>query len=221
MILGTICARGGSKGIPGKNNKHLHGQRLIGYTIELAKKYPFDKLIVSTDSEEIADYARAWHVEVQIRPPHLATDESSKWDVFRYLAETNPCETLVDLDTGCPFRNYQDISRTIQKLKDYDVVFTAYESERNPYFNMVEEFPTWGIYHVVCDDKAITRRQDAPKVYSLSPSVVAIKREVLFKVNHWSESLLGILEVPRSRGFDIDTMDDWNYAEWRMRNDRY
>ena len=57
MILGTICARAGSKGIPNKALKHLRGQRLIGYTIEVAKRCSFDKLIVSTDSEEIADYA--------------------------------------------------------------------------------------------------------------------------------------------------------------------
>ena len=215
MILGMICARGGSKGIPRKNLKQLNGIALIAYTLEDAFLFnEFDNIVISTDDEEIAGYADPG--VVQMRPAELATDTASKWDVFRYVADCNPeYDILVDLDTGCPLRSRQDITDCVVKLRTgYDVVVTAYESERNPYFNMVEvdrDGFAW-----VCSATDIMRRQDAPKVYSLSPSVFAIRREALYKYNHWSRALLGIVEIPRTRGLDIDTQDDWDYAEYLL-----
>jgi N-acylneuraminate cytidylyltransferase/CMP-N,N'-diacetyllegionaminic acid synthase len=213
MILGLICARGGSKGIPRKNLKELNGLPIILHTYELAKYCKeFDKVIVSTDDLEIASLLN----EVQMRPAELATDTASKWDVFRYIAECNPqYDILVDLDTGCPLRAPEDITNCIEKLKTgFDVVVTAYEAERNPYFNMVEvdrDDHAW-----VCNATDIVNRQQAPKVYSLSPSVFAIRREALFKYSHWSRAMMGICIIPRVRGLDIDTQDDFDYIEYLM-----
>jgi len=229
-ILGVICARGGSKGVPRKNMKLLDGRPLIGYTNRVAVRFGFDKVVVSTDDQEIEDYCLIYKVFVQMRPAALATDTASKWDVFRYIAECNPgYDVLVDLDTGCPLRAPEDITDCIEKLKTgYDVVVTAYEADRNPYFNMVEEVS--GHFFVVYDAitggdyspiprPVMTNRQDAPKVFSLSPSVFAIRTEALFKYDHWSRSNMGIVEIPRKRGIDIDTVEDFEYVEYLMRKD--
>ena len=226
-ILGVICARGGSKGVPRKNLKELNGWPLIWHTWRSAFTcLDFDKLIVSTDDEEIAN--AVFGNNVQMRPAALATDTASKWDVFRYIAECNPgYDVLVDLDTGCPLRAPEDITDCIEKLKTgYDVVVTAYEAERNPYFNMVEvidygyaQYASLVSYTDPSGRELVTNRQQAPKVYSLSPSVFAIRREALFKWSHWSRANMGIMEIPRRRGIDIDNQDDWDYVEYLMRKD--
>jgi CMP-N,N'-diacetyllegionaminic acid synthase len=215
MILGTICARGGSKGIPRKNLKKLNGIPLIGRT--LIQLTGFSCHVVSTDDFEIAEYATNAGYNVQMRPAELATDTASKWDVFRYIAECNPqYDILVDLDTGCPLRSGADITACIKKLMTgFDVVATAYACERNPYFNMVRMSPNGSVY--VVNDMDVYNRQSAPVVYSLSPSVFAISREALFKYSHWSRSNMGIVEIPRKRGIDIDTQDDWDFVEFLMR----
>jgi CMP-N,N'-diacetyllegionaminic acid synthase len=223
MILGTICTRKGSKGVPGKAMRELGGCPLIGHTAKVALlSKAFDKLIVSTDDEEVARYMS--YLPVQWRPEILATDTASKWDVFRYIAEQNglkPDDILVDLDVGCPLRETQDITACIDKLKSvqYDVVCTAYESERNPYFNMVEGYEDR--VFVVGDGEynhKITRRQDAPQVWSLSPAVFAIKVSALVKYEHWSTvDRMGIVVIPRERAWDIDTNLDFEIAEFLMR----
>jgi CMP-N,N'-diacetyllegionaminic acid synthase len=216
MILGTICARGGSKGIPRKNLKKLNGIPLIGRT--LIQLTGFSCRVVSTDDFEIAEYATNAGYNVQMRPAELATDTASKWDVFRYIAECNPqYDILVDLDTGCPLRSGADITACIKKLMTgFDVVATAYACERNPYFNMVRMSPNGSVY--VVNDMDVYNRQSAPVVYSLSPSVFAISREALFKYSHWSRSNMGIVEIPRKRAIDIDTPEDFEYVEFLMRN---
>jgi CMP-N,N'-diacetyllegionaminic acid synthase len=214
MILGTICARAGSKGIPRKNLKELNGKPLILHTYKQAiENKILDAVVISTDDLEIASLFE----KVQMRPPELATDTASKWGVFRYIAECNPqYDIIVDLDTGCPLRAPGDIDACIKKLMTgFDVVATAYEADRNPYFNMVELDRSGHAW--VCSGTDITCRQEAPQVYSLSPSVFAIKREALFKYNHWSRSNMGIVVIPRKRGIDIDTQDDWDFVEFLMR----
>jgi CMP-N,N'-diacetyllegionaminic acid synthase len=214
MILGTICARAGSKGIPRKNLKELNGKPLILHTYKQAiENKILDAVVISTDDLEIASLFE----KVQMRPASLATDAASKWDVFRYISECNPqYDIIVDLDTGCPLRAPGDIDACITKLmKGFDVVATAYGADRNPYFNMVRMIPNGSVY--VVNDMDVYNRQSAPVVYSLSPSVFAIRREALFKYSHWSRANMGIVEIPRKRGIDIDTPDDFEYVEFLMR----
>ena len=214
MILGSICARGGSRGLPRKAIKILAGKPLIQWTIEQALSCgALDKIVVSTDDKQISIVASevSQQVVIDMRPEQLAQDTTPKWDVFRYLAGKYPFDVLVDLDIGCPLRSPDDITTCINKLKFAgDVIATAYPSERNPYFNMVHESGS-----IVCQSRGlITRRQDAPRVYSLSPSVFAINPRILFMVEHWSQADLRIVVVPRERGIDIDTIEDWNYVAY-------
>jgi CMP-N,N'-diacetyllegionaminic acid synthase len=232
MIVGVICARGGSKGVPRKNLRPLAGKPLIVHTIECAKACSIlQRLVVSTDDEEIADVGRQHWAEVPfMRPAHLAQDDSPKWAVFQHLVQTleqmarQQIDVLVDLDTGVPLRRPSDIEGCVQQLlaRHADVVVTAYEAERNPYFNMVE-LDRQGYAKIVKPLAIpITRRQEAPRVYSLSPAVFAIRREALWKYRHWSEARLQIYVIPRERAIDIDTETDFHFVEYLMtqREDR-
>lgn len=227
MIVGAICARGGSKGVPRKNLRLLAGRPLIAYTIQCAQACPIlQRVIVSTDDQEIANVARQHGAEVPfIRPAYLAQDDSPKWAVFQHLVQTleqmtgQQIDVLVDLDTGVPLRQPSDIAGCVQQLlnsRQVEVVVTAYEAERTPYFNMVE-LDAEGYAKIVKPlAKPITRRQEAPPVYGLSPAVYAIRREALWKYQHWSEAKLQIYVIPRERAIDIDTEADFQFVEYLM-----
>lgn len=226
-IVGSICARGGSKGVTRKNIRPLNGKPLIYYTIECARSCPeLDRTIISTDDKEFAQIARQYGAEVPfLRPAHLAQDTSSKWDVFRHIVETlestdeRRVDILVDLDTGVPLRKPEDITECINTIlvdDDVDVVITAYVPDRNPYFNMVE-VDIDGFARVSKPQKnAITRRQDAPQVYGLSPAVYAIRRDALWKYDHWAHSKMKICLMPHDRAIDIDTELDFRFVELLM-----
>ena len=225
MIIGTICTRKGSKGVPNKNMRDMLGWPLIYYTMWCAQKYPFDDLVLYTDDPEIKRYC-APGLWAQTLPSKLTTDTSSKWDVFRYIAEKQnlkPDDILVDLDVGCPLRETQDIGACIEKMKGgYGVVATAYEAERNPYFNMVEEYAGGSVEIVNWlllmeqGEGPVIRRQDAPEVWSLSPAVFAIRVKALRQCRHWSESEMGIAVIPRERAWDIDNELDFRVVEFLM-----
>ncbi len=223
MILGAICARGGSKGVPRKNIRPLAGKPLIAHTIECAQNCAdLDRTIISTDDPEMADVARRFGGQVPfMRPAELAQDHSNKWDVFRHLVlayeeiSGQQVDILVDLDTGVPLRTPADISGCVQQLlaSQAEVVTTAYLAERNPYFNMVEIGPN-GNAQIVCQPaEPIVYRQAAPAVYSLSPAVFAIRREALWDYTHWSQSRFQIYEMPRDRAMDIDSLTDFKIIE--------
>lgn len=227
-IVGSICARGGSKGVVRKNIRPLNGKPLIYYTIECARLCPeLDRTVISTDDEEFAQIARQYGADVPfMRPAHLAQDTSSKWDVFRNLVETleakdyRRVDILVDLDTGVPLREPQDVSMCINLMleSDADVVVTAYVPDRNPYFNMVEVDEEGYAKVSKPLNTPITRRQDAPHVYGLSPAVYAIRRDALWKYEHWAHSKMKICLIPHERAVDIDTELDFRFVEFLMTN---
>ncbi|WP_207493414.1 cytidylyltransferase domain-containing protein [Aridibaculum aurantiacum] len=227
MILATICCRGGSKGVPGKNIKALAGKPLIAYTIEAAKQSSLiDDLIISTDDELIASVAKEYGAKVPfMRPADLASDTASKWPVFIHAVETyekltgNSVEYLVDLDVTVPLKTAADIDGAIQAaLNDQavDVVITGYEPERNPYFNMMEVKEDGYAAIVKQTERPIVRRQDAPAVYSLTPAAYVIKRSALYAYEHWSKAKCKIHPIPRERAIDIDTAIDFEIVEFLM-----
>lgn len=230
MILATVCMRGGSKGVAGKNFKDLLGKPLLSYTLECAAKSELlDDLVVSSDSQKILELSSAYLPKDKLfdRKKELATDGASKWDVFKdlvleYEARTGDTVTrLVDLDVTVPRRLPVHIDQCIALSKDQDaeVVITGYEPERNPYFNMMEQGSD-GYYRIVKKlNKPIVSRQDAPKVYSLTPAVYVVKRETLFKVDHWSNANCVIHPIPRALAIDIDTEDDFDLVEYLMKKD--
>ncbi len=227
LIIASICARGGSKGVPGKNKRKIHGRPLIEYTIECAQKTPLiNEIVVSTDDEEIASIARENGLAVPfMRPQELASDTASKWPVFIHLVEKfeqmngKKIDVLVDLEVTVPLRTPQDIEGSIKLLladDKTDVVVTAYDAERNPYFNMVELDDNNYAHIVKKPGSPLVRRQDAPEVYSLTGAIFAIKREALYKYSHWSTSNFKIYPIPRLRAVDIDTEIDLKFVEFLM-----
>lgn len=136
MILGLIPARGGSKGVPGKNIKMIHGRPLIAWTIQRAKEAKYlDKIIVSTDSEEIAGVASEYGAEVLIRPTELATDTATTQDVMVHALQAYPADTLVLLQPTSPFRSRGLIDRCIVEFQknDFDSLATGFICDYKEY----------------------------------------------------------------------------------------
>ena len=227
FILGTICCRGGSKGVKNKNIKPLLGKPLIAYTIETAFSCRLlNDVIVSTDSTEIENISKQFSIkEIIHRPAELAADTSSKWQVFIHALESYEqvhqvnIDYIVDMDVTVPLKTSKDIDGAIQlALSDanIDVVITGYEPERNPYFNMME-LDNAGFAHIVKQPATpIVRRQDAPTVYSLTPAAYVIKKQALYAYEHWSTAKCKIYPIPRDRAVDIDTELDFKMVEFLM-----
>ncbi|MFY0604288.1 MAG: acylneuraminate cytidylyltransferase family protein [Flavobacteriaceae bacterium] len=227
MILGTICMRGGSKGVEGKNYKSLLGKPLLSYTLECAKASSLlDDIVVSSDSNLILNLSSEYIGKEKLfkRKSALATYQASKWEVFKDLVleyeKKNHIKIthLVDLDVTVPRRLPEHIDNSIKlstKTKT-DVVITGYEPERNPYFNMMVEKNDGTSEIVKKSQTPIVNRQDAPKVYSLSPAVYVITREALFKYNHWSNAICRIYPISRDLAVDIDTELDFKFVEFLM-----
>ncbi len=142
-----ICARGGSKGLPGKNIRSLDGVPLIGWSINAAKALDnISRIIVSTDSAEIVQVAKEHGAEVPfMRPDYLAQDNSPEWLVWRhainYLEENDreAIDALIVLPVTAPLRSVGDINACIDlfESEDVDSVITVSEASRSPYFNMI------------------------------------------------------------------------------------
>ncbi|CAM3670368.1 cytidylyltransferase domain-containing protein [Flavobacterium chungbukense] len=227
MILGTICCRGGSKGVLGKNIRPLNGIPLIVYTIDTAKKSKYlNDLVVSSDSEDILNIAKENGIEnTLVRSQELATDTASKWPVFLNAVEEyerlsgKKVSYIVDMDVTVPLKTTDDIDKAIElalQSPEIDVVITGYEPERNPYFNMMEINESGFAEMVKKTAKPIVRRQDAPKVFSLTPAAYVIKKEALYNYQHWSEAKCMISEMPRERAVDIDTELDFKLIEFLL-----
>ena len=136
MVLGLIPARGGSKGVPGKNIKPIHGKPLIAWTIESAKRSRLlDRIIVSTDSTAIADVAHQYGSEVLMRPAELATDTASTQDVMVHALRNCPADTLVLLQPTSPYRGEGLIDSCITEFEEngYDSLATGFMCDYKEY----------------------------------------------------------------------------------------
>ena len=156
-ILGTICARGRSKGVKNKNIRDLAGKPLIAYTIEYLKNWGnADKIVCSTDSEKIADIAKKFGAEIPVmRPAELATDTSSKLDVLKHIVkfcekqDDNKYDIIVDLDPTSPLRKNRFLCEAFDKfVKSHaNNLYSVGKARKNPYINMVE-LDENGYYHL-------------------------------------------------------------------------
>jgi CMP-N-acetylneuraminic acid synthetase len=188
-ILITICCRGGSRGIPGKNIRLLNGKPLIAYTIESAKKFAAScngTIILSTDSQEIKDVARDFGLTTEyLRPDELATDIAGKTPVLQHALQYMEAKTgkqfevLLDMDVTSPLRTQADLGQGLDKLMNNENalnIFSVNPSSRNPYFNMVEEDADGFVTLSKPPKTPIYSRQTAPKVYDMNASFYFFKR---------------------------------------------
>lgn len=217
----TICARGGSVGVPRKNVRPLLGKPLIGWTIEQALACPsIDRVYVSTDDDEIAQVAEHFGAIVPYRrPPELAVSSAAKLPVIAHLVEHLESEgveisRVVDLDPTSPLRTVDDIENAIGLLgAETDVVITGYPSDKNPYFNMVEKKPD-GSYGLVVPADGVVSRQTAPPVFSMNASIYVWHRGTL-SAGLW-DGRTALYEMPRERSIDIDSELDYRIVELLM-----
>jgi CMP-N-acetylneuraminic acid synthetase len=224
--VASVCARGGSKGVPGKNIRPLLGKPLIVWTIEQALAVPaIQRVVVSTDSPEIARLAEAAGAKVPfLRPAALATDGAPKMPVIRHLVDHENASgvavsRIVDLDPTSPLREVADIERCLDMLtQDADVVISGYAAEKNPYFNMVEALPGGGYDLVKRPAAAFDRRQDAPPVYAMNASIYVWWEHTLDRGLFGPRTRLHVM--PRERSIDIDSEVDFALVELLMKRKR-
>ena len=222
--IATICARGGSKGLPRKNVLPFGGVPLLAHSIQQALACPLiDGVYVSTDDDEIADIARRYGAEVPYRrPAELASDTAAKIPAIEHLvrhleAQGAVIGTVVDLQPTSPLRSQADLVAAIALAGRADLVVTVTEPSHNPYYTLVESDPDGSLRLSKPTDFA--RRQDAPAVWGLNGSIYVWSRAGLAHAadaGFWAVSMLPS-PMPRERSVDIDNALDFELAEWFLR----
>ena len=227
-MVGFIFARGGSKGLPGKNIRNFVDKPLIAWSIQHALEVKrIDRVIVSTDSQEIASIAVQYGAEVPfIRPEELARDDSSEWLAWRhalkYIIETTGKlpNIMVSIPTTAPLRLVQDIENCIDEYEkgNVDIVITITNAHRNPYFNMIKFNLDNTISLVIQPKDSIVRRQDVPVVFDITTVAYVVRPEFVMQHDSIFEGKVRAVNIPIERAIDIDTLHDFQIAEYIIKN---
>lgn len=218
--LVIIPARGGSKGIPGKNIKRLNGKPLIYYTIDAARCVTDDTHIcVSTDDDRIIETVESYGLKVPFkRPDFLATDTASTYDVLLhalnfYEEKGEFFDAVILLQATSPFRTGEHLKKALALYsKDIDMVVSVKETDSNPYYVCFEEDEN-GMLQISKGDGHYTRRQDCPPVYEYNGAIYIINPESLKMnpLNKFSKKRKYVMD--RKCSLDLDDMIDWKLAE--------
>ncbi|WP_027361965.1 acylneuraminate cytidylyltransferase family protein [Halodesulfovibrio aestuarii] len=218
---GFVFARGGSKGLPGKNIKKLCGKPLLQYSIEIAKQVKgLEKVFVSTDDDEIALVAKAAGAIVISRPKELAVDTAPEWLAWQHAVNWveehyGKFKGFVSLPATSPLRSAEDVVAAMEKLHhtEADICIAVTPASRSPYFNMVK-FSEDGFAELVCSsDTAFVRRQDVPAVYDITTIVYATTASYILNGTGVLNGRIATIEVPKERAVDIDDVYDFKFAE--------
>ncbi|AGS20628.1 cytidylyltransferase domain-containing protein [Rhizobium etli] len=232
-ILCVIGARGGSQGVPGKNIRSLLGQPVIARAIRKALAVPeIDRVVVSTDSEKIAEVAREAGADVPfIRPDELALSNTGKFQVWQHALQT--CEeqdgvtydVYVDIDCTNPLIEIDDIRGALQRFRQLqqnglspDAVFTVSEARRNPYFNLVEP-DSDGVMKMSksLGNGTVLARQCAPTVLEHVAGTYVLAASYLRSANHLLDGRAFGYQIPPDRAFDIDSELDFSIVEFLLK----
>ena len=220
MILGLVCARYHSEGLPGKNVRPLLGVPLIEWAIEKAMASQCDEVVVSTDIPR-----SVWSMAVQRieRPDELAGPAVGKWDVWRHaLGEYPHAETVVDIDVTRPLTTADDINGCIGRLADArkrgtDVVMAVAQAKKHPAFDILRNNP-WGVSPYTELKEYVARQQLPPAYYH--GGVYAVTADALRTRDSLWSCLVKGHEIPADNAWDIDDETDWRIVETLMQ-DRY
>ena len=202
MILGITPARGGSKGIPGKNIKEISGKPLIAWTIEAAKESQMiDRYVVSTEDEEIAEISREYGADVIERPPELATDETITLSVLQYVIEKIPCDSVVLLQATSPIRRGGLIDECIRDFIDneYDSLATGFTCKYIEY------------------GKNNSRRQDIEGFFYDDGNIYVIRADLIERGESFGKKV-GRKVISRWENIEIDDEFDFWLAEQTLRS---
>jgi CMP-N,N'-diacetyllegionaminic acid synthase len=204
----------------------MNGKPLMAYTIEQALESGlFEHVVVSTDSERIAEVAKNYGAEAWfLRPTEQATDEAPKLPVIQNaLFESEKhfglkFDVLMDLDATSPLRSVEDINQAYLQFveEDAEILITASTARKNPYYNMVEKVN--GRVQIVKEhDPWPVRRQDAPQVYDMNASIYIWKRQALIKNNNLFTDKTSLYIMPEKRSVDIDNEMDWSFVRYLLK----
>lgn len=228
VFLCTICARGGSKGVPGKNIRPLMGLPLIAHSIAQARESGlFAAIAVSSDSQEILDAAAAHGADLVIRrPDELATDTAGKLPAILHALDQAeqrlglPADYLIDLDATSPLRAVSDILACAELLRETgcSAVITGAPSHRSPYFNLVERRADGSVgLSKPPPPGGVLRRQDSPDCFDMNASVYGWRRQALRDDPRVFYPDTRLHVMPRERSFDIDDELDFEIVSLIMR----
>lgn len=225
-VTAFIFARGGSKGLPGKNIRPFGGKPLIAWSIEQALAVDrVDRIIVSTDSEEIASVAKDFGALVPfMRPAELAGDRSTEWLAWRHAldylkaSEGRLPDAMLSVPATAPLRGQVDLEKCLDEYEkgDVDAVITVTEAHRSPYFNMVKENADGTVGLVVPPHTSIARRQDSPAVFDMATVAYVVRPEFVYSNTSIFEGRVRAVQVPFRRAIDIDTLLDFQMAEFLL-----
>jgi CMP-N-acetylneuraminic acid synthetase len=223
QAIALICARGGSKGLPGKNIRPLAGRPLIAWSIAQARAVPrITRVIVSTESEQIAAVAREAGAEVPfMRPAELAADDSPEWLSWRhalkqlYQGDGAYPDVLICVPTTAPLRRPADLEACLDEYAkgNADMIITVTEARRNPYFSVVKRNADGTVGLVIPPAAAVFRRQDAPAVYDITPVAYVTSPHYVMTRRGIFDGRTRAVHVPPERAVDIDTLLDFTIAE--------
>ncbi|ARG39504.1 acylneuraminate cytidylyltransferase family protein [Acinetobacter baumannii] len=216
-----IFARGGSKGLPGKNIKPLAGKPLLQYSIDTALASDLiEQVFVSTDDQAIAQVAIEGGAILIERPAELATDQSPEWLSWRHAVEWatehyGSFDGFVSLPATSPLRSQEDVEAAILKrqAETADICIAVTPASRSPYFNMVKYNEAGFVELVNQPEGEVSRRQDAPKVFDITTVVYATTPEFVLNSYGLFSGKVASIEVPKARAVDIDDIYDFSLAE--------
>ncbi|KAA1053965.1 acylneuraminate cytidylyltransferase family protein [Azospirillum argentinense] len=229
-ILCVIGARGGSTGLRNKNIRPLLGKPLIAWSIEQAQQTPgIDRIVVSTDNDDIAAVARRCGADVPFRrPAELATTTAAKFPVWQHALAEAECfygkafDTVVDLDCTCPLRDVADISGAIERLRQrredgVDMVMGVADALRNPYFNILEAGENGFLRPSKPLPSAVVCRQDAPRVFTHAGNLYVMTADYLRRSQGLLDGHVEGYDVGSGKAFDIDDELGFAVVEFLMR----
>lgn len=228
LVLGLVPARGGSKGLPGKNIKPLHGKPLLAYAAEAARESGVvDRVVLTTDDDGIADVGRASGLEVPfLRPAWLAQDDTAMLPVITHAVDTLAREgwvadIIVLLQPTSPLRTGAHIRRSVEMLSETgaDSVVSVLELPRHLSPDYVMRLDDGRLVSFLPEGQRVTRRQDARLAYVRDGTVYTFWRRTLAEKGSLYGDDCRPLVVPAAESLTIDSPDDWAEAERRMRGD--
>ena len=221
-ILGLIPARGGSKGIPNKNQKELGGKPLLQYTIEAALGAKLlDAVVFSSEDTVLMNMAEQMGAAVAFkRPDHLATDAAGSLEVVQHALQTLAAQgehydAVCLLQVTTPFRTSEDIDAAISKFKsvgtDSLISVQKVPHQFNPHW--VFEASNDNLKIATGETIIIKRRQDLPDAFIRDGAIYVTKSEVIMKQGSFFGTTISHIELDPRRSVNIDTPEDWTKAE--------
>jgi len=222
LVLAIVPARSGSKGVPGKNVRPLAGRTLLDYTAEAARQSGVvDRMVLSTDAEDVAEAGRRAGLEVPfLRPPELARDDTPMLPVLQHTLDTLERDGWVPtfvvlLQPTSPLRRAEHVRHALTLLQQSgaDSLVTVVEVPRHFSPDYVMRIENGVLRPFLPEGAAVTRRQDARAAYSRDGTVYAFRRDTLSRYNSIYGPDCRPLVIDAEESLSIDTPRDWADAE--------